>query len=139
MRKAVVLAAICLVLALLGGCSPFGIDVHDRLSTFVTVLNATDRSMINAQFDQALTANLATMDATWWNTNFPSPLDADHSYSITLLDYSDPTNVVATIMGPPAFSGVGSPRNAVLVMSQAGADWFIEKLYLDGSAVALIQ
>ena len=125
---------------LLSTCSPFGIDIHDRLSLFVTTLNAVDRSTINDHFDATVVAMIPTMDATWWNTNFPSPPDADHVYGITLLDYSDPANVVATLMGPPLFNlSLGTPRNAVLVMSREGADWLIARLYLDGSAVALIQ
>ena len=139
--RAVLLASgIACGLALLGGCSPFGVDVHDRLSSFTATLNATDRSAINSNFDPSLTQNLPTMDATWWNTNFPSPPDADHPYGITLYDYSDPVNVVAALRGPPAFnSNTGVPVNAVFVMSKAGADWLIEKVYLNGSAVALIQ
>jgi hypothetical protein len=107
---------------------------------FMTTLNSSDRSTINSNFDQSLTTNLPTMDAAWWSANFPVPPDADHNYGITLLDYSDPANVVATIMGPPAFNSfTGAPRNAVLVMSKAGVDWFIERLYLDGSSIPLIQ
>jgi hypothetical protein len=117
-----------------------GIDVHDRVSLFINQLNAADRSTINAHFDQALTLNLPLMDSAWWNTNFPSPPDAAHLYSITLFDYSDPANVVAAITGPPAFnSNTGVPRNAVLVMSRAGTDVFIEKLFLDLSGTALIE
>jgi hypothetical protein len=124
----------------LSGCS-FGVNVHDRITMFITDLNAADRSSINAEFDQALTKNLSLMDTAWWASNFPVPPDSDHLYSITLLDYSDPANVLATIMGPPAFNAsTGRPRNAVLVMSGGGAGgWFIEKLFLDGSATALIQ
>jgi hypothetical protein len=127
-------------LALLVGCGPFGLDIHDRISIFAAELNASDRSSLNSNFDPALTQNLPTMDATWWNTNFPAPPDTDHAYGITLLDYSDPANVVAAIRGPPAFNlNTGVPVNAVFVMSKTGADWFIERLYLNGSAVALIQ
>jgi hypothetical protein len=132
--------AIASLLVLLGGCSLLGVDIQDRLSLFMTTLNAADRSAINAQFDQSLTQNLPLMDATWWNTNFPSPPDTDHLYTITILDFSDPTNVIANIMGPPVFnSNTGTPRNAVLVMSKVGTDWFIQQLYLDLSATALIR
>ncbi len=125
----------------LGGCAQFGVSVQDRIAMFVNDLNAADRSSINTEFDQALTKDLPLMDAAWWAANFPAPPDADHLYSITLLDYSDPANVLATIMGPPAFNvDTGLPRNAVLVMSGGGAGgWFIEQLSLDGSATALIQ
>jgi hypothetical protein len=140
MRKKILLAAIVASLALLGSCSELGIDIQDRLSMFVSLLNATDRSSINSQFDQSLTQDLPIMNAAWWNTSFPSPLDANHLYSLTLLDYSNPANVVATIMGPPAFnSDTGLPQNAVFVMSKEGIDWFIEQLYLDGSSTALIR
>jgi hypothetical protein len=141
-RKSFLSAAIVasILLVLLGGCSLLGIDLQDRLSLFISLLNASDRSTINAQFDQSATQNLPLMDATWWNTYFPSPPDTDHLYTITLLDYSDPANVLATIMGPPAFnSNTGVPRNAVLVMSKEGTDWFIEQLYLDMSSTALIR
>ena len=125
---------------LLGSCAIAGIDTHDRLRMFVTTLNSADRSTINTNFDQSLTTSLPTMDAAFWSTNFPPPPDSDHLYGITLLDYSDPTNVVATIMGPPAFNGnTGAPRNAVLVMSREGLDWYVEQLYLDGSSTALIK
>jgi hypothetical protein len=133
-------ATIITLLLMLGGCNQLGVDIQDRLSMFVSELNATNRSTINAQFDQSLTQDLPLMTATWWNTNFPLPLDSDHLYGITLLDYSDPTNVVATISGPPAFNmDTGLPRNAVFVMSKEGIDWFIEQLYLDGSSTALIR
>ena len=86
-RRSIPSAAILTsLLLLLSGCSQIGIDIRDRLSLFISALNATDRSAINMQFDQSLTQNLPVMDATWWNTSFPSPLDADHLYSITLID-----------------------------------------------------
>jgi hypothetical protein len=130
----------CLLVVLLGGCTPFGIDVHDRISLFAKVLNAEDRSTINEQFDQSATQNLSTMDATWWDINFPSPPDTDHAYSITLLDYSEPTAVVAVIRGPPAFnSNTGAPVNAVFAMTQEGSDWFIWQIYLNGNSTPLIQ
>jgi hypothetical protein len=139
-RRKILVAAIVASLALLGSCSELGIDIQDRLSMFVSLLNATDRSTINSQFDQSLTQDLPIMNAAWWNTNFPWPLDANHLYSLTLLDYSNPANVVATIMGPPAFnSDTGLPQNAVFVMSKEGIDWFIEQLYLNGSSTALIR
>ena len=107
---------------------------------FAATLNSPDRSTINANFDQARTVDLPTMDAAFWTTNFPVPPDADHLYSITLVEYAQPTNVVATIMGPSSFNtNTGDPRNAVIVMSREGLDWYIEQVYLDGSAVPLIQ
>ena len=103
-------------------------------------LSSLDRSTINANFDQSLTVDLSTMNAAWWSTNFPVPPSTDYNYGITLLDYSNPSNVVATIMGPPAFnSDTGIPRNAVFVMSREGLDWYIEQVYLDGSAVPIIK
>jgi hypothetical protein len=139
-RRAFFAITITSLLVLLGGCSLLGIDIQDRLTMFITVLNAADRSTINAQFDQSLTQNLPLMDATWWNTNFPMPLDTDHLYTITIFDFSDPANVLASIMGPPAFnSNTGVPRNAALVMSKEGTDWFIQQLYLDMSSTALIR
>jgi hypothetical protein len=128
------------LLVLLGGCSPIGVDIYDRLSLFIVNLNAADRSTINSHFDQALTLDLPLMDAAWWTANFPSPPDGDHAYSITIYDYADPAGVHAVIMGPPAFNSyTGLPRNAVLVMSRVGTDWFIEQLYLDMSSTALIH
>ena len=138
-RRAFFATTMVSLLVLLSGCSLLGVDIQDRLFQFMSVLNAADRSAINAQFDQSLTQNLPLMDATWWNTNFPSPLDTDHLYTLTIFDFSDPTNVIASIMGPPAFnSNTGTPRNAVLGMSKAGNDWFIQQLYLDMSGTALI-
>jgi hypothetical protein len=68
------------------------------------------------------------------------PPDADQLYVASLIDYSNPSNVVATIMGPPAFtSDTGVPLNAVFVMSKEGADWYIQKLYLNGSSTPIIQ
>ena len=124
------------LLVLLGGCTPFGIDVHDRISLFAANLNAVDRSTINDQFDKPLVTMIATMNTAWWNTNFPPPPDPEHAYSVTLLDYVDPANVVATIMGPPLFNGLsGAPLNAVFVMSKEGADWLILKISLNGTVV----
>ena len=139
-RGAFSAAAVVFLLILLGGCSLLGVDIQDRLYVFMNTLNAADRSALNAQFDQSLTQNLPLMNATWWNTNFPSPLDTDHLYALTILEFSDPTNVRASIMGPPAFnSNTAVPRNAVLVMSREGTDWFIQQLYLDMSSTALIR
>ncbi len=140
-RKIVFAATIASLLMLLDGCTPLtGIDIHDRLSLFINELNAADRSAINSHFDQALTQDLPLMDAAWWNANFPVPPDDAHAYAITLFDYVDPSNVVASIMGPPAFnSNTGLPRNAVFVMSREGADMFIQQLFLDLSSIALIR
>jgi hypothetical protein len=137
-RKYILPAAMIasLLLVFLGGCTPFGIDVHDRLSMFVTSLNAVDRSTINTQFDTPLVTMIPTLTTAWWNTNFPPPPDPEHAYSVTLLDYVDPANVVATIMGPPLFNGLsGAPLNAVFVMSKEGADWFILRVSLNGTVV----
>ena len=125
---------------IIDACSLLGTDIMDRINAFSTGLNNPDRSAINANFDKTLTQNLPTMTTTWWSTNFPVPPDANHPYIITLIDYSNPTNVTATIMGPPAFNGTtGLPINAVFVMSVEGPDWFIEKLYLNGSSTPIIQ
>jgi hypothetical protein len=132
--------SVALLALLLGGCSLLGGDIRDRLDLFMTTLNAVDRSTINSQFDQALTTDLPTMDATWWGTNFPAPPDSDHLYGLTVFDFADPAKVTGTIMGPPSFnSNTGVPRNIVLTMSREGTDWFIEKVYLDGSATPLIK
>jgi hypothetical protein len=142
MRRPIVVAAsgALLLVFVLGSCSIAGVDIRDRLAMFATTLNSTDRSAINSDFDQSRTQDLPLMNAAFWNTNFPPPPDSDHLYGITLLMYSDPTNVVATIMGPPAFNlYTGVPRNAVFVMSKEGLDWFIQQLYLDGSSTALIK
>ena len=125
---------------ILGGCSLLGGDIRGRLDLFATALNTADRSTINAQFDQAHTTDLPTMDAAWWNANFPVPPDSEHLYGLAVMDFADPSKVIGTLMGPPAFNSyTGTPRNIVLTMSRVGADWFIEKVYLDGSAVALIK
>jgi len=123
-----------------GSCKIAGVDIHDRMESFAVVLNAADRSAINSNFDQSMTQDLPAMNAAFWTTNFPSPPDSDHTYTITLLSYSDPSNVTAQIMGPPLFnSNTGMPRSALFVMSREGLDWFIRQLYMDGSATALIK
>jgi hypothetical protein len=140
-RRAVlfILSAASLALTL-ASCSLLGGDLRDRLDLFMTTLNAADRSTINSQFDQARTTDLPTMDATWWSTNFPAPLDSTHLYGLTVFDFADPAKVTGTIMGPPAFNAnTGVPRNIVLTMSRVGSDWLIEKVYLDGSATPLIK
>ena len=123
----------------LDACSMLGTDIMDRINSFATGLNNSDRSTINANFDQALTMELPTMTAAWWTVNFPAPPDSNHQYSISLIDYSSPSNVVATISGPPAFSATASPVGAVFVMTKEGPDWFIEQLYLGGSSTPFIQ
>ncbi len=140
-KRAVLLAVSAAGLGLLlGSCALPPGDVHARLSAFVDALNNPDRTTINANFDPALTADLPTMDSTWWSTNFPVPLDADHLYGLTLFDYADPANVAGTLWGPPAFNGnTGLPRNVLLVLSRAGSDWLIQQLFLDGSSTALIK
>ncbi len=140
MRRIIRAACAAALVLLLGSCAMLGVDIRQRLEVFVTGLNAADRSTINANFDQALTQDLPTMDATFWSNNFPVPPDSDHLYAMTLLDYSDPANVTATLMGPQLFNGsTGLPRNVLLVLSREGIDWFIEQVYLDGSATALIK
>ena len=130
-----ILAALCM-----STCSYLGVDIQDRVSSFVISLNNPDRSTINANFDQLLTQNLPTMTTSWWAAFFPVPQDANHQYFVTLTDYSDPSNVTGTIMGPPAFTnGTGLPLNAVFVMSREGMDWYIEKLSLNGSSTPIIQ
>jgi hypothetical protein len=139
-RSVLALLSAAVLALLLGGCSLLGGDIRERLDLFMTTLNAADRSTINSQFDQARTTDLPTMDATWWSTNFPAPPDADHPYALTVFDFADPSKVTGILMGPPAFnSNTGVPRNIVLTMSRVGSDWFIEKIYLDGSATPLIQ
>jgi hypothetical protein len=130
---------VALLALLLGGCTMGG-DIRERLDLFATALNAADRSTINTQFDQARTADLPTMDAAWWSANFPVPLDSDHLYGLTVLDFADPSKVTGMLMGPPAFNSyTGTPRNIVLTMSRVGSDWFIEQVFMDGSATALIK
>jgi len=125
---------------MLDACSLLGTDIMDRVNSFATDLNNSDRSSINANFDQTLTQDLPMMTPAWWSSNFPVPPDSNHLYSVSLLDYSNPANVVATIVGPPAFNGgTGLPVNAVFVMSKEAADWFIEKLYLNGSGTPVVQ
>lgn len=137
--SALVSASIVLALVV-DACTLLGTDIMDRINSFASGLNNPDRSTINANFDQTLTQDLPSMTVAWWSSNFPVPPDANHLYAITLLDYSNPKNVVATIMGPPAFnSGSGVPVNAVFVMSQEGMNWFIEKISLNGSATPIIQ
>ncbi len=140
MRALSLLAASFVLVLVLDACHLLGTDVMDRVNSFASGLNNPDRSSINANFDQTLTQDLPTMTATWWTANFPVPPDADHQYSVALLDYSNPSNVVATISGPPAFNSFsGMPVSAVFVMSAEGPDWFIEKLSLGGSSTPIIQ
>ena len=120
-------------------CNLLNTDIMDRINMFANGLNNPDRSSINANFDSALTQNLAAMNTAWWAGNFPVPPDSNHLYAISLIDYSNPANVIATIAGPPSFNGAtGLAVNAVFVMSKEGQDWFIEKLFLNGSASPLI-
>lgn len=134
-----IVMSICIAVSL-GTCTLLGTDIHERIDLFIAGLNNSDRSAINSNFDQSLTQNLPTMTPAWWGAFFPVPPDADHLYFASLIDYSNPSNVVATIMGPPAFtSDTGVPLNAVFVMSKEGADWYIQKLYLNGSSTPIIQ
>ena len=124
---------------ILGACNLLNTDIMDRINAFANGLNNSDRSSINANFDPSLTQSLAAMNAAWWASNFPVPPDANHLYSISLIDYSNPANVTAAIMGPPAFNGgTGLAVSAVFVMSREGENWFIEKLFLNGSTTPLI-
>ena len=124
---------------ILDACNLLDTDLMDRINLFANGLNSSDRSSINANFDPSLTQSLGAMNAAWWASNFPVPPDANHLYSISLIDYSNPANVTATITGPPAFNGgTGLAVNAVFVMSKEGENWFIEKLFLNGSTTPLI-
>jgi len=134
-----------LLAAAAASCKVAGVDVNDRMEAFAAALNAPDPTRaayasLNSNFDQALTQDLQglPMDAAFWTTNFPAPPDADHSYTITLLSYSDPANVSALIMGPPVFnSNTGTARTARFVMSREGLDWVIRELDLGGIGVLL--
>jgi hypothetical protein len=126
------LTVVCLVLVL-NACSLLGTDVMDRINAFAIGLNSPDRSGIGSNFDQTTT----TLDATFWSTNFA--YSTTFPYIVTLIDYSNPSNVTAAIVGPPAFNGnTGLPVAAVFVMNKVGIDWFIQQLYLNGSSTPLI-
>ena len=126
-RVITVLLVICLVLVL-NACSLLGTDIMDRINAFAMALNTSARSDVNSNFDQTTT----TLDATFWSTNFP--YSATLPYTISLIDYSNPSSVTATVMGPPAFNGnTGLPVAAVFVMNKVGMDWFIQQLSLGGT------
>ena len=108
----------------------------DRINAFATTLNSSDRSGINSNFDPGLSGLPST---AVWTTDFPIPgtLPTDIPYSITLLDYSDPANVTASIFGPTAFytNAGGPPASAVFSMVKIGSDWYIEKLTVGTIAI----
>jgi hypothetical protein len=129
-------AALALALA---GCSLLGVSIDDRLAKFQDDLNNPDRSGAYLEFDSSLTSYYtAVKKPEWWDIPFPIPAAGEQQYLITVSDESKSSKVTATISGPPTFSATG-PRDAVFVMSQENGDYFIEKIFLDGSTTATIK
>ena len=109
----------------LNACSLLGTDISDRINAFIATLNSSDRSSIASDFDPGLAS---TLSAVSWNTVFPVPQTTDLPYSVTLNDYSNPSNVTASMIGPASFTTSGLALSAVFSMVKIGADWYIEGL-----------
>ena len=120
------------LLVILNACSMLGVTIMDRLNSFVGVLNTSDRSTIASNFDPSQAAALA---AVTWDTSFPTPMAGDFPYSLNVQDYSNASNVTASLIGPIAFNVTQTafPTAATFVMVKIGIDWYIE-----GSTVGTI-
>ncbi len=137
-RRAAVFCLIPILAFFLAGCEPQGITIMDRLSSFGAGLNQTDRTGMQLNFSESDTLDYAAISsAAWWAANgFPVPTDADHVYSIVVIDYEDSDNVTATVYGPPGFNGTNPPvASAIFVMVKEDADWFIRGVSLNGAVV----
>jgi hypothetical protein len=115
----------------LGSCQLLGVTKLDRLNQFATDLNNPDKSQMSANFAQGQTADygLVNTQAFWDGKGMFLPGSGYQTYSLSVHDYVDPTNVTADIYGPLTF---GPPTPAVLVLVQIGPDWFIKDIYLNG-------
>lgn len=123
----------------LGSCQLLGITKMDRLGQFGADLSSTDKSHMSANFAQGQTADysLVNTQAFWDGIGIVLP-GGYQTYSLSVHDYVDPTNVTADIYGPPTFYNfnaawpVGGPIPATFVLVQIGMDWFIKDIYLNG-------
>lgn len=144
--RIVLVVALGLAVALgLGSCQMLGITKMDRISQFGADLSS-NKSHISADFAKGQTADYSAMNIqSYWDTiGVFQPGSTYMTYSIVLHDYEDPANVTADIYGPPTFynfysaSGIG-PVSAVFVLVQIGPDWFIKRIYLNGSATPAVK
>ncbi len=136
-RHLIAFAALSLVvLAALSSCDLFGISIQNRISQFVTDLNSSRANLNNDISNSSLDKSAGVLDTLWWETTFPAPGPSDTQYSITLFDYSDPSNVTGTILGPANYSPAAAIK---FVMVKDGADYFIQQIYLDGSPTATLK
>lgn len=138
-RIILVVAMGALVALGLGSCQLLGVTKLDRLSQFGADLNNTDKSHMSANFALGQTADYSLVDtqAFWDGIGIVLP-GSYQTYSLSVHDYVDPTNVTADIYGPPTFYNfsvtwpVGGPIPATFVLVQIGTDWFIKDIYLNG-------
>jgi hypothetical protein len=124
------------ILAALSSCDLFGISIQNRISQFVADLNSSRGNLNNDISNSSLDKSAGVLDATWWDTTFPPPGPLETQYSITLTDYSDPSNVTGTILGPQNYAPAVNIR---FVMVKDGADYFIKEIYLAGSGTATLK
>ena len=145
-RRIALLAGVAVVAAVgLGSCAQLGVTKQDRITQFAVDLNKPDKSVMSENFVQGAADYAAVNTQAFWDgIGMVMPSGAAFPYSITLHDYVDPTNVTADIYGPALFytnvapSGP-SPVPAKFVLVQTGTDWFIEQIYLNGSATPSVQ
>ena len=138
-----IIIAAALSIALTSCEIPTTTSIMERLSQFMTDLNLADRTNAYLNFDSTNTEYYAAIrDPGWWDTSFPVPGAAEQKYSLEGVDYVDPLNVTANMLGPVGplgFLPTGDPRPARFVMIKVGTDWMIHEIYLDGSADATIR
>jgi hypothetical protein len=141
--KLLIITAAAISIALTSCELPTTTSIMERLGQFMTDLNLADRSNAYLNFDATNTEYYAAIrDPGWWDTSFPVVGAAEQKYSLSSVDYVDPLNVTATMVGPvgPAgFLPAGDPRPARFVMIKTGTDWMIHEMYLDGSPTATIK
>jgi hypothetical protein len=130
LRLAVIVAA---VLSAATSCEHFGISIQARLILFFNDLNSSRANAASHISDSSQYKSAGTLDATWWDANFPVPGAGEQQYGMTLLEYSDPANVTGIIYGPPAFDESAIGRAAAFVMVKEGPDYLIQQLHLPAS------
>ncbi len=141
--KLLIIIAAAISIALTSCELPTTTSIMERLTQFITDLNLADRSNAYLNFDSTNTEYYAAIrDPGWWDTSFPVVGAAEQKYSLESVDYVDPLNVTANMLGPVGALGflpTGDPRPARFVMIKVGTDWMIHELYLDGSGTATIK
>ena len=127
-----ILAAAGLAALALISCSVSSVSIDERISTFQSDLNTSDRSSVYLDFHPTLTHQynfLKDPATSGFNTEFPVPTGTN--YSLSIYDKSNPTaGVIVQVTAGPASGSTYTPTYYLsLTMATTGSDdWRIVTL-----------